>query len=144
MSSQCIRSAALCLGKIVPGDVLVNAFRYPSLRSPVPVLGTKASLLCERNNDSAFPIQPCGILHTDTQHHRSVFKRDCTMSRRHAKSFLAAAIVLIALHTVDSFDWKECPDEKSELQSVRDVTLTPEPVPVGSTAIFHINGRSST
>jgi hypothetical protein len=57
----------------------------------------------------------------------------------------AASVILFSLllTSCSAFQWKECPNEHSELQTIANVELVPEPVPVGSTAKFTIAGNSS-
>lgn len=56
----------------------------------------------------------------------------------------AASVILFSLllTSCSAFQWKECPNEHSELQTIANVELVPEPVPVGSTAKFTIAGNS--
>ena len=41
------------------------------------------------------------------------------------------------------FEWKECSDQHSDLQRVKNVQLKPDPLPAGNSARFTITGESS-
>lgn len=58
-------------------------------------------------------------------------------------AFSFAILLLCALVATDAFEWADCPDEKSDLQRVTEVSLMPEPVPAGAAAKFEIKGISS-
>ena len=59
------------------------------------------------------------------------------------RSFMSSTLVLVLfLKLACSFEWEECPDEKSRLQKLTNVSLEPEPVPAGSAAKFEIQGKS--
>ena len=55
---------------------------------------------------------------------------------------LSTVLLLVTSSSSTAFEWSECPDERSKLQSLTNVKLDPEPVPVGSTANFTIKGYS--
>ena len=60
-----------------------------------------------------------------------------------ARIILILGIALSALTCASALQWSNCPNETSDLQTLKDVKLEPEPVPVGATAKFTIEGQSS-
>jgi len=59
-------------------------------------------------------------------------------------NMVAACLRIFSLlaSSCSAFEWKECPNEHSEAQTIANVELHPEPVPVGTTAKFTIAGHS--
>lgn len=61
----------------------------------------------------------------------------------HSQSCLLFTAALAFLTVTSGVEWGFCSGELSAVQTIKDVTLVPDPVPAGSSALFTLTGTSS-
>ena len=72
-------------------------------------------------------------------------QKQCSKTLHTMRSSKVCLLVLLVVGPAlgRAFEWQPCADVTTTAQTIQEVTLSPDPVPVGSTATFKIHGVSS-